>query len=373
MTGRKVAAVLGLVLAGWGASWVLGNSAPGPTLEESIESATVLSEVYRIDRKYRSMMGPFSEQEIRLDGGEEESLLWITGYRAVMVGADGQQPAEQQFMCHSNLDIDVDAHSAALGMENFSYSPRLFTLSQGQFEVEFPQGFGIPVSSGVPLDLTTQVLNLNVEGEEFSVRHKVTVQYVRESQLPGVMKPLFPTSAYGLKLIEGTDGYFGIEQPDQEQHGPGCLVGQNASDHAYEDGMGRTFSGHWVVAPGREENRTLVTQLMRVPYETKIHYIAVHLHPFAESLALKDLTTGEILFESRARNFEEKIGLSLVDSFSSAEGIPVFPDHEYELVSLYNNTTDEDQDSMAVMYIYLWDRELEEQLSRERRRGRLFG
>ena len=37
-------------------------------------------------------------------------------------------------------------------------------------------------------------------------------------------------------------------------------------------------------------------------------------------------------------------------------GIPVYADHQYELVSVYENTSAEEQDSMAVMYLYLDDR-----------------
>jgi hypothetical protein len=376
MTIRNLTGFLGIAGATFGLIFWLGGSVAADrsttqSTQSAVKNSTVLSKVFHIDKKYRSMMGPYSEQEIWLGDPESDELLWITGYQAVMVEADGETPAAQEFMCHSNLDIDVDAHSEALKIENFSFSPRLFTLSQGQFDVVFPAGFGIPVRSSVPLDLTTQVLNLNVEGQDFEVRHRVTVSYVAESS--GGMKPLFPTSAYGLALIEGADGYFGLEKPDAEDHGPGCLVGENASDHEYEDGLGRTFSGHWVVRPGREENHTLVTRLMRIPYDTSIHYIAVHLHPFAESLLLRDLTTKETVFESRAENFEERIGLARVDSLSSAEGIPVYRDHEYELVSIYNNTTDENQDSMAVMYIYLRDLELEKRLERLRRRGRWLG
>jgi hypothetical protein len=112
-----------------------------------------------------------------------------------------------------------------------------------------------------------------------------------------------------------------------------------------------------VVKPGREVNKTPVTTMMAVPFDTTIHYIAVHLHPFAESLTLNDLTTGKTVYSSKTRQLEGKIGLAHVDSLSSTEGIPVFKDHEYELVSVYNNTTSENQDSMAVMLIYLLDKE----------------
>jgi hypothetical protein len=95
---------------------------------------------------------------------------------------------------------------------------------------------------------------------------------------------------------------------------------------------------------------------MQIPYDTTAHYIAVHLHPFAESLELRDLTADKSLFKSAVENFEGRIGLERVDYFSSVEGIELFKDHEYEIVSVYDNTTDEEQDSMAVMYLYLRDK-----------------
>jgi len=100
-----------------------------------------------------------------------------------------------------------------------------------------------------------------------------------------------------------------------------------------------------------------VTQYLGLPYDTTIHYIAVHLHPFAESLELRDLTTRSTVFKSRTRGLGDKIGLSRVEHFASAEGIPVFQGHEYELVSVYDNTTGEDQDSMAVMFLYLAEKD----------------
>ena len=48
-----------------------------------------------------------------------------------------------------------------------------------------------------------------------------------------------------------------------------------------------------------------------------------------------------------------------VEYFSSAEGVPLHKDHEYEMVSIYENTSGEEQDSMAVMYMYLLDKRFE--------------
>lgn len=324
-------------------------------IAEATRQLTVLSDVYAVDRKYRSMMGPSSTRSMRLLDSDPPELLWVTGYEAVMVGPDGHSEREQALMCHSNLDINAEAHTRLFG-DNVAFSPRLFTLSQGQLSIRFPVGFGIPILSNESLDLTTQVLNLHLEKPDLEVRHKVSLQFVRDQDVGGSMQALFPIAGYGLALLEGESPYFGELRPDDGTHGPGCLVGTNASDHEYADSLGRKFSGHWVVPPGREVNHTLVTHLMRVPYDTTIHYIAVHLHPFAESLELRDLTTGETVFKSRARNFEEHVGLAHVEHFESAEGIPVYAGRDYEMISVYDNTTAEDQDSMAVMYMYLRDR-----------------
>ena len=340
---------------------------PADSAVVPVQERTVLSQVYEVDRQYRSMTGPYSQEKVFLLETEEPELLWITGYEAVMVGEDGEQPMPQDFMCHSNLDINAYEHRKLIRTTP-SFNPRLFTLSQGQFKIRFPDGFGIPVFSDEPLNLLTQVLNLNSPDVREKVRHKVTIGFVRDQDAAG-MQALFPSSAYGLALLEGDDGYYGISKPEEEMHGPGCLPGENASSHEYDDGMGRTFTGHWVVKPGREENRTLVTRLMAIPYDTTVHYIAVHLHPFAESLELRDLTAGETVFKSRARNHEDRIGLASVDAFSSPEGLPIYADHDYEIVSTYHNTTDVEQDSMAVMYIYLRDQEFDREKTLAKRAG----
>jgi len=322
-----------------------------------VQTQVFLSPVYQVDQLYRSMKGPQSQQDVRLGDSETtEELLWITGYQAVMVGADGSSAMGQELMCHSNLDVNTGAHRGAVGATQ-GFNPRLFTLSQGQFEVHFPPGFGIPVLSTESFKLTTQVLNLNDADKTFQVRHKVSVDYIRDADLKEPMKALFPVGAYGLASLEEGSTHYGVAKPDEEKQGPGCLPGENAAGHTYKDPMGHSFTGHWVVPPGRQVNTTLVTHLMALPYDTTVHYIAVHLHPFAESLELRDRSTGETVFQSKARNYEDKIGLKKVEYFESVEGLPLYKGHEYEIVSIYNNTTQEDQDSMAVMYLYLHDLE----------------
>lgn len=325
--------------------------------DSDVRRATFLSESYVVDREYRSMKGPQSSQTIYLGQRDPEELLWVTGFSAVMVGEDGESPMSQEFMCHSNLDMNMRLHRRLFDMERETPN-RVFTLSQGQQELRFPDGFGLPILSSEPFRLTTQVLNLNDGGQSFRVRHRVEVEYVADD--PGrTMKPLMQLAANGLVLVDGEDPYYDIPEADPEIHGPGCLVGTSATgnDHHVTDSQGRRFSGHWLVKPGRQVNHTNVTRFMDLPFDTTVHYIAVHLHPFAESLELRDLTAGATVFKSHAQASDGRIGLDRVDYFSSETGLPLFVDHEYELISVYDNTSGTNQDSMAVMYLYVLDKE----------------
>ena len=311
------------------------------------------SEVFHIDRIYRSMKGPFSLHEIRLEGDSPPQTLWITGYDVRVIGTDGEEVAPE-FMCHSNLDLDVAAHAARFGRDP-ELRERLFTLSQGETEVRFPDGFGVPIRSDEPLRLYAQVLNLNEPDASLDVLQEVTIHYLREVDAPVGMKALFLRAANGYVLLDGDVGYFGVELPDLELHGPGCGVGMNAGDREFCDAQGRSFTGHWVVPRGRHEYTSLVTRFMDVPFDTTLHHVAVHLHPFAESVELVDRTAGVSVFKSHADNFEDRIGLRRVEELDSAAGVPVFADHEYELVTVYDNQSGVDQDSMSVMFLYLHD------------------
>jgi cyclophilin family peptidyl-prolyl cis-trans isomerase len=313
-----------------------------------------LSEYYTIDKVYRSMTGPQSTRSVSLESGPPE-LLWIVGYSADVVGDAGDPAGLDQFMCHSNLDLDPGEHLKRLQISH-DVNPRLFTLSQGQMDIQFPAGFGVPMLSDEKLSLTTQVLNLNYADCSLNVRHRTRIRYVRDRDLPFPMQPLFEDAVYGLKVLSGTDGRYGVDPADHQGHDmASCLPGQNAASYEYHDAYNRTFTGHWVVPPGREVNRTSVDAMLRLSQDTTIHYIAVHLHPFAESLELYDKTAKKTVWKSMAKNPQGHIGLDRVDTLTSEKGVPIYHDHHYDLISTYNNTSKENQDSMAVMFLYLKD------------------
>jgi hypothetical protein len=348
-------------LVAW-AHLLLGTCAEAkqPPRAPNVRHVDVLSDPYTIDRIYKSMAGPEGVQQVRLWPGDAPELLWLTGYRVTVVGPDGEAPVSQEFMCHNNLDYQPQVHARLFGQPPMS-TTRLFTLSQGQFAVELPRGFGVPVMSTEPLVLSTQVLNHNRKDINIQVRHKVSIDFIRDKELTEPIKPLFPAVAFVVALVNGKDGNFGTEDATDVQKHASCLPGIQApnvknNQAFFTDGHGRVVTGHWVIKGGHEERHTLVTSMMRVPYDTRIHFIGVHLHPFAESLELRDLTAGKSVFRSRARNPTTGIGLSHVDTFSSREGIPIHAGHEYELVSVYDNRSVDEQDAMASMFFYLEDK-----------------
>lgn len=328
---------------------------------EAVRSAEFLSRTFEVDRIYRSMEGPSENRGITLLDSEAPELLWIRAIRSEIVAEDGETSMPGEFMCHVNMDIDPAIHRDSFDLEKPYINPRLMTLAQGQFAVEFPDGFGAPLMSDEPLFMNAQVLNHNLEDGVVNVRHKIVVDFVRDSDLDKPMKPLFVSAPFGMKLLSGVNGYYGLSLIDPALHGQGCLMGAPAENSiaasTFDDQFGRKFTGHWKVKPGREVNHTPVTALMAVPFDTTIHYIAIHLHPFAEYVELYDLTDNRPVFRSSAENLQEGIGLASVDTYSSKVGIPVYKDHEYELISVYDNPTTENHDAMATVFLYLLDRE----------------
>lgn len=341
------------VFFGLAAALVACGAEP-PAAPLPVQEVSLYSDTYRVDRIYRSMTGPASVRRFSFDRQGPPRLVWITGYRAEIVGADEQQTSPE-FMCHSNLDFTDGQEHADLVRDGARTVRRLFTASQGQMAVAFPEGFGIPVLSNERFDLTTQVLNLNAQSRRFDVRHKTTLQFVMDENAGREMKPLYQFALQSMVLLEGPDGFPAV--PEGTGHGTSCAVGEAAmGEQPIGDAFGRQFAAHWVVEPGRHVYHTPVTKMVNIPADsTTVHFIAVHLHPFAESLELRDWTTGESVFKSRARNREEAIGLRHVDSFASEEGLVLHKDHGYELIATYDNTSGEPQDSMAVMYLYAAD------------------
>jgi hypothetical protein len=331
-----------------------GAATPAHPKEQRHE---LLSKSFRVDRIFESMRGPFAQRKFALEPGAPKELVWLTGYAVEVVDAAGKTPASLDFECHTNLAYPRKAPTPA-GFHR--PKNRIFTLTQGQVDIRLPPGFGIPTLSSELLTFNTQVLNLNRPEIDERVRHRAELRYVRDRDLDGPMKPLIATAAQVLVTLEDEPAIPGVEGQPEHLEGASCAVGEPETARSQaRDPFGRRFTSHWVVPPGRHEYRTLITKQLKIPYDTTVHFIGVHAHPHSVALELQDVTTGKSLFLSRQTSHADRLGIEFLEYYSSEEGIPIYADHDYQLISTYENPTEAPSDSMAVMYLYYLDKQFE--------------
>lgn len=377
---RRRAALVALALL---ASFTVGVHSADPPGEYTRE---VLSGVRTIDRVYRSMEGPMDTQHFSLGGDAaadaDAELLWLTGARIEILDGEGR-PASAEYLCHSNLYFEPKDYFAHLERFGKKVTPdqKFVDMNQGQLELRFPPEFGFPLLSDEGMFFHSMVINPVYDGVPFDVRVRTTFRYRRDAELERPMRPL-SQRAVALRIPVGN---YDEEQrptanpktcaPDQLTHadhgGASHEHGADADDHSGHehladsatekvftlDDEGPVYSIHWIVPPGRHEYREVVHEGLRIPYTTTtVHVVTHHLHPYGESLELRDVTADVSLFKARARNYDDRVGLAEVDYYSSREGFEVHNDHEYELIAVYDNPTDEPVDAMALVYLYFLDK-----------------
>ena len=337
------------------------------------EETSWLREQYKVDRQtYRvalfspelqinqiwtSMTGPASIHRFSLMPGVAPELVWMTGYSTEVVDPTMEEILDEAYLCHNNLDYSVASYYENWGLNDRVgvFTPRLATITQGQGRIQFPKGFGVPLMSNQQMSTATQALNLFEADLDIQVRHKISIDYVRRKELDEPFKPLYQQSVCVLIKIDTNrvDSSGGKIQMDCRP-----ALASIAFTNFREDG--EPYTGHWVIPTARDTVSYNVTRLLSLSGNTKLHYAGVHVHPYCEYLELKDLNTGEIVFKSNITHDPKVMKMTRIEVFSSAAGIMMFADHEYELTCTTNNRSLKEQDMMAVMLLYLHDQEMEE-------------
>jgi hypothetical protein len=309
-----------------------------------------------IDQVYKSMEGPKMMRSFQLDKTKND-LVWITSFETQAVSTNEIDQLSNDYVCHTNIDFYDDEHYSHWQLNDRigKQYPRLTTLSNGIESYQFPDGFGFPVFENENLFLVTQTLNHNIKSETFSVKHKVTLGYKPNSL---DMKPLMGKTVF-IMLPYNEKNPFEIPSANN----PNLCIPVETNNHTYVNDKDQHLSGHWVIFPGKATYSFNVTKQLQLIDSTTMHFIATHLHPFAETLKFIDLTIDSTLYSSKAENYSDKIGLKKVSYFSSEKGIMLYPKHQYELVLTTNNTTKVNQDMMASMFVFLYDKEMAEKLN----------
>lgn len=317
-----------------------------------------------IDTIYRSMQGPYEIKKLQL-AEEKDDLLWIIGYQSEVFYADRDKKLGAEYMCHNNLNYSNKA-SFPWKIKTSGANSRIFTLSEGQTRLEFPEGFGIPIPGNQGLDMVSQVLNHHQNEIHLESRHHVQFDYLKDSELNSPMKALYQQSIFVTKQIAGPAGSYGLSELCIDHHLDSNALKGNAPAHdcsidisskhydPYRDSHGRIYTGHWRLPIGRDTLTTDVTRMLDLQEDSRIHMIGVHLHPYGQSLSLWDKSNDSLLYSAELKPKSDGFGFDTIGYYKSTEGIPVYLDHQYELVSVYNCTDSvEEHTAMAVMYLYL--------------------
>ena len=344
---------------------------------QSVESRTP---VFTMDQVYKSMFGPIDYDRLMLSSEppmtrkKRPEVAWITGLSARILDADGQ-PQSSEYFCHSNLrlaSLQPVNRMRIFGREKPN-KRKMFTLVQGHTEIRFPPGFGIPVLSNDSFGSQVMVMNPTQPEEPVQVRVETKLDFVRNADLESEMKPLYVVSLILKATVDSPETQL---LTDQHEHSPheSCADDELHSEAVvpvdisptgrkaptvFQSNEGQAFTTIWYVPPGRHVYRHHLGDLRdRIPERTRAHYISAHLHPFGTSIELIDHTIGESVFKATARNHPDRVALEEITHYSSVEGVEIDPTHDYELVAVYENSSDIDVDSMAVIYLYLHDKQL---------------
>jgi len=285
----------------------------------------------RLDKIYHSMEGP--HDRARFDATDVE---WVTGYRTAVLDAQTRAPLGDKYFCHSQLQLDSGT--------------RLMVTATGIPEVRFPPGFGLPLSqilTGIPeagrgVSVLGMALNNFDQDINRDVTIRVTVDYVTKADA-AAGKPLRRLYKVGLPMTReaapgaGATGHeHHMESGDSTMAGMGELV----------EGM----SQHWRVPPGKQTTSRRFKDI--VPVDATVHYALVHLHNYGVWMRLRDVTTGKTLWQTDAGYDAKQRQIIKIPIFESVAGFPLPKDHEYEIETLYDNTTPEPVDAMAMMYLF---------------------
>jgi len=295
------------------------------------------------------------ESGIHLTSGQKPNVEWITGLETKVIDATEDKPISQEFFCHSNLTFAEHGVTPVQYNQRFGGKThldwRLFTLVPGRTSIELPPGFGVPVPSDAPLDYLTMSLNLNERDHVVNCRLQTKLHTIAAGEPGAPTKALFRRALYVIQPRGESGGLMKACLAGEDQH-----VGAGCGEMVKSAPAG--LVNHWIVPPGHHVYKTEITPQLNLPFDTTIHYATIHVHPFARAMELRDLTTNTTVLRLNAKDWPDRVGVAHVDEFKSIEGIPISRDHRYELTAEYDNTSGSKTDAMAILYLYLLEKDL---------------
>jgi cyclophilin family peptidyl-prolyl cis-trans isomerase len=374
--------------------------------EPHSQTGIILVGPFDLHRRYRSMEGPYCVSKIRIanlladgklvipedqvtfveggsnavsmsaagsgavaktagdKGNDKRELLWFKSIKLQVLDENDKPLPTAEFICHLNVDVDLPRRDTLFRQSDHAGNARIITLTQGQTEFFLPQGLAVPTASDETWTFTFQAANRTTDKHR-RIKHLCTVEFIKNSDLKsaGSIKPLTWFNPYIAVAVSDANS-----QNPLTLHGPSCMVptaGSNAPNMVagsnVKDPEGRELAGHWAIPPGEHLYEAPITSQLNRGFGTRdrrIHAVWTHVHPLCSqsSLLLCHGDERETIFTAKART-RVKGGLQIerIEPVFSVPGIALPGGGKYILQSVYNNVTEETQDSMVAMGIFCAD------------------
>ncbi|MFG0317568.1 MAG: hypothetical protein ACF8XB_09855 [Planctomycetota bacterium JB042] len=283
-----------------------------------------------IDRIYHSMQGPYDRVPV-----EAEGLDWVTAIRSEVIDAGDGTRLGDEFFCHSQMQVGLGS--------------QLLVMATGAEEIRFPDGFGVRMTEWTRrggLNFFGMALNNHVAPIDRHVRVRATVEYrseedVRDAPLRELtMTPVVMSVRDARHRPADAHAHAHADARDESNVATHCVLVDD-------------LPVHWMVPPGPPLTRRRIDVRPWLTAErATVHYVATHLHNHGVSMLLRDVTTGEVLWEAVVENEPDRVQIARIPAYASADGFPLRRDHEYEIEARYDNTSDRPIDAMAMMGVY---------------------
>lgn len=294
----------------------------------------------------------------------KRDLYWLKSIKLQVLDENDKVMPTAEFICHMNLDVDTAVREKAFKNAEKVSNTRLITLTQGQTEVRFPDGYGVPVASFEPFRFTFQAANRTSNAHR-RVRQLCTMEFIKDCDLKG---PLTALSWYAPYIAVNIDKTPGALKPEHEMHGPSCLgnsAGMTAPNFVngsvIKNNGGEHLVGHWAIPTGTHNYSSPITDERDFGFNHKdrvVHYVWSHLHPLCTEASLNvcDGSKKTPVWTIHAQtDASQGLEIKHIDDFSSTKGIVLPKAKHFELAATYKNTSGQPQDSMVVQGIFYED------------------
>jgi cyclophilin family peptidyl-prolyl cis-trans isomerase len=281
--------------------------------------------------------------------------VWAKGVKLIVLDEHDKPLPTGEFICHFNIDVDP---RNTIFPEIHTGSARLFTLTQGETDFRFPEGFGVPLSSKEFLHISFQAAN-RTTNEHRRVKHLCTIDFVKDSELKKPMKALSWYTPYVAVEINSKTKLAAAA------HGPGCLItstGENAPNaipgSITTDAEDRKMTGHWSVPPGVQPYTCPISESRDYGFSSEdrtVRAVWTHVHPLCQNVTLM-VCDGKKKTPAWSTTIDTKtdhgLEIAKIGDLYFKDGVVLPKGKHFEINSVYNNTTGITQDSMVSQGIF---------------------